>query len=273
MSPTGNDVVRLALATLRIQGVHYGSFDCADRCHPNLYPHCMDCSGFTSFVLNGLGLGVGCEGSFEQAREAHAAGHGLSTSEALLTPGCFLFQGINEGQGGTPGVDPGHVGISAGDGIHTLEARGHEAGVGSFIGTSLLWDWCGMPAGVTRTSSPPVPPSTVPPLSTSSKEYPMTMVALPRSSATLAGRVATARPIPAFNFVLLEDGGRLHGDVPVDPHDNQRHWWAPPADVHVPGMQLIDITDGRDAGIQAVIARYAFPNGSTGTYQGDFIHV
>lgn len=265
MTITGHDVVAVALRTLQISGVHYGSFDCADRCQPNLWPHCMDCSGFTSYVLNSLGVGDGCEGSFAQSRRCHAAGTGLNIEIALGTPGAMLFQGVNEGQGGTPGVDPGHVGFALGDGEHSLEARGHWSGVGMFYARSLVWQYAAMPPGVSRASAPspkPLPnPSPVTPLG----GIHMGMIALPAQPATLKGRVPTARAVPGFNFVLLEDGGRLKGDVPVKAGDPQRHWWAPPKEHQIPGWQIIDVADMRPH-LNALAVRYAYPNGDSGTY-------
>lgn len=266
MTITGAQVVARALAAFRIQGVHYDQ--CGSRCTPEVSPHCVDCSGLTSYVLNQLGLAEGCTGSFAQSRECHAAHTGLPIDLAMHTAGAFLFQGVNEGQGGTPGVDPGHVGISAGDGVHTLEARGHWAGVGVFAGRSLVWDWAGMPPGVARITPPapgpaPSPGPQLPPLAV--QEDTMGMIAL--KIGDQPGRIATARAVREFNFVLLEDGARLVGDVPIDAH---RHWWAP-ANLHkdIPGAQIIDVADGRamNPPRNTLVVRYGYPNGDAGTYE------
>lgn len=272
MTITGEQVRDAALAVFRIGGVHYDQ--CGSRCHPDQYPHCVDCSGLTSFVLNELGLVEGCTGSFQQAREAHRVGGGFSIDAALNTPGCLLFQGINQGQGGVPGRDPGHVGISAGDGVHTLEARGHWAGVGVFFGRSLVWQWAGMMPGVTTGAAPmpPVDPSPLPP-NVVLEDQTMTMLAMPPTNATPAGKGATARPIRGFNFVLLENGARLEGDVLVDPTgaDRTRHWWAPPNLHDDPGIQLVDLADLRhgENGTpeHAIQVNYAKPNGAIQTYK------
>ncbi len=276
--PTGTDVVREALKVFAIPGVHYGSWDCPHRCSPDVAPHCVDCSGLTSYVLNKLGLNEGCTGSFLQAIECHRAGTGMSIDQAFRTPGALLFQGKNEGQGGIPGKDPGHVGISAGDNVHSLEARGHYSGVGVFQARSLIWQYAAMPVGVTAAHPIPNPPPgpQPPPMPIPSpvqEDRPMTMIALPTTKYTPPGQVPTAIPAPGFNFVLLESGARLVGDVPVDKtgHDHTRHWWAPPPEAQVPGWQIVDIADLRqypEHKENAIVVTYANPDGSrAGTYK------
>lgn len=274
---TGTDVVREGFQILGIRPIRYGSWDCSARCNPWV-SHCMDCSGFTSAILNALNIGAGCEGSFFQSRRFHAAGTGMPFEQAINTPGAFGFQGINEGQGGTPGVDEGHVVVFVGDGVHTIEARGHWAGVGLFNARSLVYTWCGMPPGAFDPISVPVPPvpSPVPlPRLAVQEESNMSMLALPHSMGTQAGRVPTARAVRAYNFVLLENGARLHNDIPVDGTgaDKSRHWWAP-SSVHadIPGAQIVDIADLRvtAAGMtpeNALAIAYATPSGAIVTYK------
>lgn len=260
---TGADVVREASALLRTPGAHYDQ--CASRCEVWQWPHCVDCSGLTSATLNQLGLNEGCTGSFQQSIESHRVGGGLPFSVAINTPGAFAWEGINQGQGGVPGRDPGHVGIFVGDGTHTLEARGHWAGIGLFFARSLVWDYCGMMPGVTRADGPiPVPlPHPLPPHPPQiTQEDSVSMVALPNSAVTQTGREASARPVKGFNFVLLEDGGRVQGDVQIDA---QRHWWAPTPAERPPGSQLIDCMKSLDG--KFLVARYGFPNGDAGTYR------
>ena len=280
--PTGLDVVREALKVFAIPGVHYGSYDCPHRCRPDQYPHCVDCSGLTSYVLNTLGLNEGCTGSFEQSIECHRAGTGMSIDDAFRTPGALLFQGINEGQGGVPGRDPGHVGISMGDNLHSLEARGHWSGVGVFYARSLIWQYAAMPVGVSRQPIPqPLPPGPQPPPmpvpNLATEETNVTMVALPTTKSTPPGQVPTAIPVRTFNFVLLESGARLIGDVAVDKtgKDLSRHWWAPtladaPLAVRT-GWQIQDITDLRqypEHHENAIVVTYSNPDGSrAGTYK------
>src|SRR6185369_3756149 len=112
---------------------------------------------------------------------------------------------------------------------------------GVFNAGSLRWDWAAKVPNVTYGGSNPTVP--VPVLSTKRLEKNLTMIALTPTAGTQAGRVASARPVPEFNFVLLEDGGRLQGDVQIDAH---RHWWAPPnLNKEIPGAQIIDVADLR----------------------------
>lgn len=253
-------------------GVHYGSYDCNDRCHPDIGNHCGDCSGGTSRALELNGAGHGCEGSFAQARRFHDAGTGLSLADALWTPGAFGFVGINEGQGGIPGRDPGHVFMFEGDGLHSLEFRGHEAGVGRFFATSHVVSWCGFPPGIKRTGQVSQPDDTEPMAPNLAKIRRLSsMICLPNTKDTPGGRQGSARVVPEYNFVLLEDGARLSGDVNVDKTGvrKDRHWWAPPQNVAVPGMQIVDIGDLRvvkEHPQQALSVRYAYPNGDSGPY-------
>lgn len=269
MTVTGSDVVRVASQLLATRGAHYDQ--CGSRCTVWLWPHCVDCSGLTSATLNQLGLNEGCTGSFQQAIESHRNGIGLSLDDALNTPGAFLWQGINQGQGGIPGVDDGHVGIAVGDGVHSLEARGHWAGIGLFIARSLVWDYQGMMPNVSRINPPrPAVPLHPLPAIAPTEDDPMSMVPLPNTKATPAGRDASARPVKAYNFALLEDGGRVVGDMPVDPAHpgGPRRWWAPAPQSHggpLPvASQLIDVMISRDG--KSLVARYGYPNGDAGTY-------
>lgn len=155
----GIELVRAFDTLIATYHPHYGF---ANRCRPDQWPHQCDCSGTTTYLLNRVGIAHGCDGSFAQAREIHAHGSRLTIEQAAHTPGAFLFRGINEGQGGIPGVDHGHVGISRGDGLHSLEGRSHASGVGQFNLWSLDWDYAGMWPGVTASLQqppPPVPPS------------------------------------------------------------------------------------------------------------------
>lgn len=258
--PTGLDLVRAMSAVLSIPGAHYGADDCPDRCHPEFWPHCEDCSGSICAAVRRAGPDWGCLGSFAIAQKCHAAGPGVPFDVAVNTPGMMGFQGINEGQGGRPGVDHGHVVLFPGDGVHSLEARGHWSGIGLFVAASLVYDWCGFPPDFTRVGKPSVAVP-MPPLAM--EEDAMTMVAI---KPMPNGEIATARPVKNFNFVLLESGARLKGDVAIN-DGTGRHWWAPPANVRVPGWQIIDVADGRAIGRQSIFARYGFPNGDTGTYE------
>lgn len=278
MGVTGFDVVRESVRVFLTPGVHYGSFDCPHRCRPDQAPHCVDCSGLTSYVLNKLGVpfrASDCTGSFQQARELHAAGRGMSVEKAMRTPGALLFQGVNEGQGGIPGVDPGHVGFSAGDGFHTLEARGHYSGVGVFYRLPSAWDWAGMPVGVENVVKPvPVPPAPIvlPDVVTVQNEETLTMIVLPNTATTPHGEVATARAVPELDLILLESGARLKDDQPVaGDKSGTKRFWVPPKAAQVPGWNLLGIADLRASAEKAIVARYGFPNGDTGTYKAQLV--
>lgn len=268
MTVTGHDYVAAHLHAVTIPGAYYGQ--CASRCFPENWPHCTDCSGSTSAALRYVGLGEnGCEGSFAQARRCYAAGTEMSVDEAFHTAGAWVFEGINNGRGGIPGQDPGHIGTSVGDGLHSIEARGHWAGIGVFRIDSLVWSGAGMPPGVAKVTGAP-PGVTIPPLAVQEDDT-MTTIALPgHVGATPSGRYATARPVKAFNFVLLENGARLAGDI-ATADNTGRHWWAPPPSAHVPGWQILDIADLRPLGRQSIAVLFGFPNGEAGTYEAGII--
>lgn len=258
--PTGDLLVVTARDLLA--GAHYDQ--CGSRCWPENPPRCVDCSGLVTAVRRHAGL-IGdqeCDGSFAIMRQVYATGQALTIDQARHTPSAVVAQGINNGRGGIPGIDHGHIGFSVGDGIHTLEARGHESGVGLFLFDSLVWDGAGVLPGV-GTASTPIP-TTLPPYAM--EEESDEMIALPNTSATLTGRTATARAVKNFNFVLLEDGARVVGDVNVDPtdHDKQRHWWAPLPKDRTPGATIVAVAKSLDG--KSIVARYANPDGSSATY-------
>jgi hypothetical protein len=72
------------------------------------------------------------------------------------------------------------------------------------------------------------------------------------------GRVPTARAVPAFNCVLLENGARVKGDHP----SGDDHTWIPPIPA---GSRLIDIAAYK-VGDEPFVALYALPGGDVGTY-------
>lgn len=269
--PTGLDLANAQRAVLTIPGAHYGSWDCPHRCNPELWPHCEDCSGSLTAALRNIGIDWGgCLGSFEQARICYAAGGLIPFSVARVTPGALLCQGINQGRGGIPGVDPGHIGVSAGDGLHSYEARGHTAGIGIFRIDSLVWTGCYRARNITYGAAPAPTPQPVPPLAVKDDND---MISMPNTHLTPAGRVATARPIPSRNLVLLEDGARVDGDMPVAGAPASTRWWAPHTG-QIPGWQLVGIVRlpaeaaGTPYANGSVVARYEFPNnGGSGTYK------
>lgn len=257
------------------------------RCDPRRSGY-TDCSG-SICALNAYvgGHDFGCTGSFSLTRQAHdlvrrGAIRALSIEDALHVPGALLSQGANEGQGALDGskdgVWPGHIGTAWGDGRTTWEARGTRAGVGLFVAGSLRWDWACEPWPWLADSGAPTSPKPrdVAYANAGALEDD-DMLLMPPTRLTPKGRVPSARAIPEFNFVLLEDGARLVGDHPVgDPADTRAHFWAPPKEAEVPGWQLVGVMRVTRAQCAAhklsekphgyVILRYQYPNQKTGTY-------
>jgi hypothetical protein len=65
----------------------------------------------------------------------------MSVEQALRTPGALLFHFSHEPRdlGDIPA--DGHVAISVGDGVHTIEARGSKYGTDVFEVTSTRREW------------------------------------------------------------------------------------------------------------------------------------
>lgn len=161
--PTGQDVVNTAVTLLH--GAHYCA--CEHRCYPENWPHEVDCSGLITADRRHLGLipATQCDGSFQIMRDVYAAGLQSTLDVARHTPGMVIARGINNGRGGRPGIDPGHIGFTVGDGVHSLEARGHWAGVGLFNIDSLDWSGAGYLPGVNYGPAVPgAPPEVKQPL-------------------------------------------------------------------------------------------------------------
>ena len=106
----------------------------------------------------------------------------------------------------------------------------------------------------------PTPPS--PPSQTGGA--PLTTVASPRGAQ---GRVGTARPVPAFGTVVLDNGARCQGDTA----SGSSHVWVnPDKTVQQLKAPLVDIAatvdgNGRPDG-RGFVALYDLGNGSIGTY-------
>jgi len=105
------------------------------------------------------------------------------------------------------------------------------------------------------------PPAPTPPATSGA---PLTTVASPKGSQ---GRVGTARPVPAFGTVVLDNGARCAGDVASG---NARVWVNPDKTVQQVGAALLDIAptvggDGQPDG-RGFVALYDLKNGTVGTY-------
>lgn len=250
------------------------------RCHPFDPPYTTDCSGSGCAILAHLGEDIGCLGSFAMSRRAHQLGLGISIEEARRTPGAMLFIGPNEGQGaldgsldGAPGV-PGHVGYSVGNGTHTVEARGHSAGVGYFIWNSLRWDWASKPfPEITTTAYQP--PADMPLANAQTEQDDAAMILMPNTKWTPPNELGRARIIRPFNFVLLESGAKVIGSHDINGNPATA-FWAPPKKDEIPGWQIEGcFTVPRDQCKQHGMKEepwgyltlvYSVPDGSTRTY-------
>jgi hypothetical protein len=96
--------------------------------------------------------------------------------------------------------------------------------------------------------------------------YPMGAVASPQKGNP-AGRVPTARPVPALGAILLENGAALRGD---QPSGSNRVWVSNDQAVKNAGNKLIDIAatvdgNGRPDG-RGVVALFDLGNNQVGTY-------
>lgn len=127
----------------RIANGPYYYYTGSGRCDP-LHSGYADCSGLVVAGLRSQGVGIDCTGSFMLARICHANGTGIPFSQARNTRGALLFMGINEGQGGRPGIDPGHVAIVSRPGV-TVEARNRRAGILYGPTDNRGWNYCAMP--------------------------------------------------------------------------------------------------------------------------------
>ena len=261
---TGLDLVHAELQL--INNVHPWYSQLGDRCHPDWTHHC-DCSGLQCWALNHVGVGFPCSNSFAMAQYGHQHGLGISREKAATTPGTWFVIGANEGQ--TDFNNHGHIGLLVGDGVHTIEARGHIAGVGVFTLSSLGWIDYFMYAPGINYKTDAIPPTVTPKRWRGEGE----MIPLPQSH-TSGTRGAFAVADFTHNRIQLIGGGRLAGDQP-DPHGHPgMKYWIPPAKAWVPGMQLVGIGDGRlDAGERenVIVAAYQYPNGDIGTYRATIL--
>lgn len=265
----GSDLVRETMQMFNLTHPLYYS-----QSEPRNVPpvvHHVDCSGLCCWAMNKCGLIYPESNSWMMAQQGHHLGLGMSVPDALKTPGAWLIQGANEGQ--TDINSRGHIVIAVGDGIHSLEARGHTAGVGIFIAASLWWDYAMMPPGVVKDSALPAVVKPTPSDNFDPEvEVPVWM---PSSRATPTGEVATARCVPSMNLILLEGGARVAGDHPVMKDGKPvhgKHYWTQPPSARVPGQQCVGMIDHRmNHGELALSLLMEFPNGDSGTYKTDIL--
>jgi cell wall-associated NlpC family hydrolase len=94
-------------------------------------PKSFDCSELTLWAAARAGVKIP-DGATAQYLYIRDHGGTMSVQQALHTPGALLFHFGHEPKdlGDIPA--DGHVAISLGDGVHTIEARGHAYGTNVF---------------------------------------------------------------------------------------------------------------------------------------------
>jgi cell wall-associated NlpC family hydrolase len=97
-------------------------------------PAAFDCSELTKWAAARVGVTIP-DGATAQYLNIRDNGTTMSVEQALRTPGALLFHFGHEPRdlGDIPA--DGHVAISVGDGVHTIEARGRKYGTGIFEAT------------------------------------------------------------------------------------------------------------------------------------------
>jgi cell wall-associated NlpC family hydrolase len=94
-------------------------------------PKAFDCSELTKWASARAGVTIP-DGATAQYLSIRDHGDTMTVQQALHTPGALLFHFGHEPRdlGDIPA--DGHVAISLGDGVHTIEARGHAYGTNVF---------------------------------------------------------------------------------------------------------------------------------------------
>ncbi len=138
-SPTAQSFLQLALAQ---QGKPY--IYGADPSPSNANPSAFDCEGLTKWAAARLGIDIPAGATF-QYRFLEQHGTTMSVDQALHTPGALLFHFGTDPNTGVPA--DGHVGISVGDGVHVMEAKGHAYGTNVFADASHF-NYAGMIPGM-----------------------------------------------------------------------------------------------------------------------------
>src|SRR4051812_29420046 len=97
-------------------------------------PQAFHCSEPTRWAAARVGVTTP-DGATAQYLHCRDEGTTMPVEQALHTPGALLFHFGHEPRdlGDIPA--DGHVAISVGDGVHTIEARGHKYGTGVFEAT------------------------------------------------------------------------------------------------------------------------------------------
>jgi len=112
-------------------------------------PKSFDCSELTLWAAARAGVTIP-DGATAQYLYIRDHGGTMSVQQALHTPGALLFHFGHEPKdlGDIPA--DGHVAISLGDGVHTIEARGHAYGTNVFDNAGgRSFNFAGMIPGMT----------------------------------------------------------------------------------------------------------------------------
>jgi cell wall-associated NlpC family hydrolase len=112
-------------------------------------PPAFDCSELTKWAAARAGDPIP-DGATAQYLYIRDHGGTMSVQQALHTPGALLFHFSHEPKNLGDIPADGHVAISLGDGVHTIEARGHAYGTNVFDNASGRdFDFAGMIPGMT----------------------------------------------------------------------------------------------------------------------------
>ena len=131
---------------LQEQGKPYVYAANASITDPN--PKAFDCSELTKWASARAGITIP-DGATAQYLFIRDHGGTMSVQQALHTPGALLFHFGHEPKdlGDIPA--DGHVAISMGDGVHTMEARGSKYGTNVFDNASgRSFNYAGMIPGM-----------------------------------------------------------------------------------------------------------------------------
>ncbi len=98
-------------------------------------PKAFDCSELTKWAAARVGVTIP-DGATAQYLYVRDHGDTMTVQQALHTPGALLFHFGHEPKNLGDIPADGHVAISLGDGVHTIEARGHAYGTNVFDNAS-----------------------------------------------------------------------------------------------------------------------------------------
>jgi len=148
LAPTGNTLAQSFLTTaLQEQGKPYVYGATASPTDPN--PKAFDCSELTKWAAARVGVTIP-DGATAQYLYIRDHGDTMTVQQALHTPGALLFHFSHEPKNLGDIPADGHVAISLGDGVHTIEARGAAYGTNVFDNAAGRdFDFAGMIPGMT----------------------------------------------------------------------------------------------------------------------------